>query len=98
LLDRQRIAEMKPGSVLINCARGGIVDEQALCAALQDGHLAAAHIDTFENEPYDGPLKDIPSATLSPHIGSYAVEGRIRMEREAVQNLIDCLNAGGMTE
>jgi D-3-phosphoglycerate dehydrogenase len=82
---------MKPGSVLINCARGGIVDEEALCAALRDGHLIAAHIDTFEQEPYVGPLTEIPSATLSPHIGSYAVEGRIRMERDAVQNLIDCL-------
>jgi D-3-phosphoglycerate dehydrogenase len=95
LFDQQRIGEMKPGSVLINCARGGIVDEEALCAALRDGHLASAHVDTFEQEPYEGPLTEVPNVTLSPHIGSYAVEGRIRMEREAVQNLIDCLSAAG---
>jgi D-3-phosphoglycerate dehydrogenase len=95
LFDQERLRRMKPGSVLVNCARGGIVDEEALCSVLREGHLAAAHIDTFEHEPYDGPLREIPNVTLSSHIGSYAIEGRIRMEREAVENLIDSLNVAG---
>ena len=92
LIDAPRLRMMKQGSLLINCARGGIVDEEALRAVLQDGHLAAAHIDTFESEPYVGPLTELPNVTMSPHIGSYAVEGRIRMEKEAVLNLINCLD------
>jgi D-3-phosphoglycerate dehydrogenase len=94
LFDEDRLRRMKPGSVLVNCARGGIVDEDALCTVLSEGHLGAAHIDTFEQEPYEGPLTTIPNATLSSHIGSYAIEGRIRMEREAVENLIDSLSEG----
>jgi D-3-phosphoglycerate dehydrogenase len=56
---------------------------------MREGKLGGAHIDTFEHEPYDGPLIELNNVTCSPHIGSYAVEGRIRMEREAVQNLIE---------
>lgn len=92
LFDRERLERMKPGAILVNCARGGIVDEDALYEALRDGRLAGAHIDTFEREPYEGPLSELPNVTLTPHFGSYAVEGRMRMEREAVENLIDCLS------
>ena len=88
LLGREQLALMKPTAVLVNCARGGIVDEGALFDALQSGQMAGAHIDTFENEPYAGPLIDLDNVTLSPHIGSYAVESRISMESEAVHNLV----------
>jgi D-3-phosphoglycerate dehydrogenase len=92
LFDADRLSRMKPGSILVNCARGGLVDEAALCSALQEGHVGGAHLDTFEHEPYEGPLIGLPAVTLSSHIGSYAVEGRVQMEREAVQNLIACFD------
>jgi D-3-phosphoglycerate dehydrogenase len=71
-----------------------MVDEDALYDALREGRLAGAHFDCFEREPYDGPLSELPNVVLTSHIGSYAVEGRVRMEREAVENLIDCLSNG----
>jgi D-3-phosphoglycerate dehydrogenase len=91
LLDESRLSRMRPGAVLVNCARGGLVDEAALFRALQSKHLAAAHLDTFEEEPYKGKLIELDNVSLSPHIGSYAMEGRIEMEREAVENLLACL-------
>ena len=94
LLNSERLGRMRPDAVLVNCARGGIVDEVALAEALLRGSLGGAHIDTFEREPYEGPLKELQNVTLTPHIGSYAVEGRVRMEREAVENLIECLRNG----
>lgn len=88
LLNRERLVQMRPGSYLINTSRGGLVDEEALGDLLQDGQLAGAFIDTFENEPYNGPLTQIPSVILSPHVGAYARESRVAMESEAVENLL----------
>jgi D-3-phosphoglycerate dehydrogenase len=79
---------MKPDAILVNCARGGLVDEDALLAQLQAGKLAGAYLDTFEKEPYDGPLTTAENVLLTPHIGSYAAECRLRMETEAVENLL----------
>ena len=87
-IDQKRLQLMKPGSVLVNCSRGGIVDEEALYEELKNGHLAGAAVDVFEQEPYNGPLKELDNVVLTPHIGSYAKEARIRMEIESVQNLI----------
>jgi D-3-phosphoglycerate dehydrogenase len=94
LFDATRLGRMKPGSILVNCARGGLIDEAALCEALEEGHLGGVHLDTFEREPYAGPLADVARVSLSSHIGSYAVEGRVQMEREAVLNLLACLDNG----
>ena len=88
LLNRGRLAQMKPGSILINCSRGGLVDEEALYELLQDGKLGGAHLDTFEEEPYSGPLTGLPNVLLTCHIGSYAAECRAMMELEAVENLL----------
>lgn len=82
---------MKPDAVLVNCARGGLVDEDALLTQLQSGKLAGAYLDTFEKEPYDGPLTTAENVLLTPHIGSYAAECRLRMETEAVENLLNFL-------
>ncbi len=91
LLDRRRLAVMKPSALLINTARGGLVDEAALAEALDGGRLAGAHLDVFAEEPYDGPLRSCPAALLTPHLGGYAAEARSEMELQAVENLLACL-------
>ena len=90
-MNKDRLARMKPGSFLVNTSRGALVDENALIAALESGHMAGAAIDVFENEPYQGGLLGRPSVILSPHAGSYARATRVRMETEAAQNLIVAL-------
>lgn len=64
------------------------MDEEALYELLQDGRLGGAHVDTFEQEPYVGPLASLPNVLLTSHIGSYAAECRAMMELEAVENLL----------
>jgi len=93
VLGREELSVMKQGSWLINCARGGLVDETALHELLVNGHLAGAAIDVFNEEPYKGPLAALNNVILTPHIGSYAREGRIQMEIDAVKNLLSSLGA-----
>jgi glyoxylate reductase len=90
LLDRAAIARMKPGAVLVNTARGGIVDEQALADALREGRLFAAGVDVFSREPVevDNPLLELPNVVLAPHIGSASQRTRERMAALAADNLI----------
>jgi D-3-phosphoglycerate dehydrogenase len=88
LIGADELALLRPGAFVLNAARGGLVDEEALHAALVSGRLAGCYLDTFEREPYDGALRDLPHALLTPHIGSYAREARARMELEAVHNLL----------
>lgn len=88
LIDGAHLKLMKKASFLINTSRGGLVDEGALYDVLNGGPLAGAALDCFASEPYDGKLKDLDNVVLTGHIGSYAVEGRIRMETEAVENLL----------
>jgi D-3-phosphoglycerate dehydrogenase / 2-oxoglutarate reductase len=81
--------KMKNGVIIINTARGGLIDENALLAALNSGKVAMAALDVFENEPYQGPLLNLPDKTvLTPHNASSAVEARFRMEAEAAANLM----------
>ncbi len=94
LIDRPALEAMRSGALLINCARGGLVDEDALASLLHSGHLGGAYLDVFESEPYDGPLIGAPNTLLTPHIGSYAAESRARMESEAVDNLLGFLRRG----
>ncbi len=70
LIDTPALALMKPGAVLINCARGGLVDEEALVVALQSGQLSAAGLDTFLQEPAEtsNPLFALPNVVVTPHI------------------------------
>lgn len=91
LFSRELIGKMKRGAVIINTSRGGFIEEGALHEALVSGHLAGAGIDTFESEPYMGSLVSLPNVVLTPHIGSYAREARIKMERDAVLNLLSAL-------
>lgn len=98
LLDREKIALMKPGAVLVNTARGGIVDEQALARALVDGSLFAAGIDVFEQEPVaaDNPLLGLANVVLAPHLGSATIRTRARMADMAVNNAIAALEGRAM--
>jgi len=83
LLDR-----MKPTAILINTARGSVVDEAALATALQDGKIAAAGLDVFEREPQVTPaLLTLPNIVLLPHLGSATLETRIEMGRRAGANM-----------
>jgi glyoxylate reductase len=89
LLNRERLRMLKPSAILINTARGPLVDEEALVEALASGALFAAGLDVFEWEPKVTPgLKDLPNALLLPHLGSASRETREEMARMAV---VDCL-------
>jgi D-3-phosphoglycerate dehydrogenase len=86
-INADRIKKIKKGSILVNAARGGLIDESALYDAIISGHLGGAALDCYEKEPYDGKLKKLENVLLTAHIGSYAKEGRVMMERQAVENL-----------
>jgi glyoxylate reductase len=80
LISRERIAQMKPGAILVNTSRGPVVDEEALAEALEDGRLFAAGLDVFRNEPQvPGRLRRAENAVLTPHLGSGTRETRNAM-------------------
>jgi glyoxylate reductase len=92
LIDAAALALMKPTAVLINTARGPIVDEDALVDALEAGTIHGAGLDVFEGEPALNPrLLDAPRITLLPHIGSATIATRTRMARLACQGVCDVL-------
>jgi gluconate 2-dehydrogenase len=89
------LALMKPTATLTNVARGGIVDDVALAAALRDGQIAAAGLDVFEGEPALHPdLLAVPNVVLTPHIASASVATRKAMAHLAADNLIAALTGG----
>ena len=88
MLDARRIALMRPGAILVNTARGDLVDESALADALQEGALAAAGLDVFENEPIISPrLLALDNVVLLPHIGSATTASRVAMGERVLANL-----------
>jgi glyoxylate reductase len=92
LFDAPRLARMKPGAVLVNTARGPIVDEAALAHALEHGPLAAAGLDVFEDEPRVHPsLLARPNVVLAPHIGSADRPTRAAMASLAIDNMLEVL-------
>jgi D-3-phosphoglycerate dehydrogenase len=88
LIGARELTLMKPTSVLVNTARGGVVAERALVDALRGGTLAAAAVDVFEQEPYAGELTAIPNCILTCHMGSMTEDCRTRMETEAVEEAV----------
>ncbi len=87
---------MKRGVLILNAARGGVVNEQSLMGALDDGKVAGAWLDTFVDEPYQGPLVKYPQVLLTPHVGSLTAECRKQMEMEAVENLLSGFKQAGI--
>ena len=87
ILDAPRLRKTKRGVRIINCARGGLIDEAALAQALQDGHVAGAALDVFEIEPLpvDSPLRSAPNLVLTPHLGASTVEAQESVGIEIAQ-------------
>lgn len=90
LIGAKELALMKPTAVLVNIARGGVVDDVALAQALKSGQIGAAGLDVYENEPnITAELLELPNAVLTPHIGSATKRTRLGMVNLAVDNLLD---------
>jgi len=92
IVNKEVLSKMKPSAYLINCARGGTVDEKALYDALKNGEIAGAGIDVFENEPpKDSPLLKLDNVILTPHIGANTKEGQIRAGTVCAEQIIKVL-------
>ena len=88
LITAREFAQMKKGSFFVNTARGYMVEEMALQAALKSGHLAGAALDVFEQEPYPGPLTKYSNVILTPHIATLTRASRTAMELGCAQNVV----------
>lgn len=97
LLDGNRLARMKKGALLINAARGGVVDERALADALRSGHLGGAAVDVFEKEPIDEAtaaiFRGVPNLILTPHVAGVTRESNDRISTVTVDNVLKALEA-----
>jgi D-3-phosphoglycerate dehydrogenase len=93
LLGRRELASMRPGSILVQTSRGGVVDEDALVAALRSGHLAGAGIDVYETEPppEDHPFFTMEEVVLTPHTAAITEQAMRRMALDAAQGILDIL-------
>ncbi len=93
LLSAERLAKIKPEALLINCARGGVVDEAALLAALDEGRLAGAALDVFAQEPpVDWRLAQHPRVVATPHLGAQTREAQVRISTETAKMVVAALD------
>jgi (S)-sulfolactate dehydrogenase len=93
LLDARAIASMRSGAVLVNTARGGVVDEAAVAASLRSGHLGGAALDVFDAEPLPAasPLAGAPNLILTPHIAGVTAESNVRVSTMIAERVLDAL-------
>ena len=98
ILSREALAKTKPGVRIINCARGGLIDEQALKVALDSGHVAGAALDVFESEPATAsPLFGTPNFISTPHLGASTNEAQVNVAIQVAEQMSDFLLLGGVT-
>jgi D-3-phosphoglycerate dehydrogenase len=92
MISAEQLARMKPGAILLNVARGGVIDEAAVAEALGTGQIAGAGIDVFEHEPPTGsPLLDAPNTLLTPHLGASTAEAQVAVAEEVADQVLDVL-------
>ncbi len=93
LFHHQRLMIMKPGAYLVNCARGGIVDEDALCQVLESGHLGGAAFDVYEVEPLpsDSPLRSAKNLVMTPHLAASTEEAQLRVAVDVAEQVKEVL-------
>ena len=89
MITKKELNLMKKDALLINTARGGIINEDDLILALKEKKLGGAALDVFNNEPYNGPLLNIKNCILTPHLGSMSEDCRVRMEIEATEDVVN---------
>jgi D-3-phosphoglycerate dehydrogenase / 2-oxoglutarate reductase len=93
LIDGRALARLRRGAIVLNVARGGIVDEAALAEALASGHVTAAAVDVFEHEPpRDSPLLEAPNTVLTPHIAASTAEAQVAVAIEMAERLLEALS------
>lgn len=93
IIDRGAIAKMKPGAIIVNTARGGLIDEEAAYEALKSGQLGGLGLDAFEKEPPGNtPLFELENVVATPHAGAHTTEAVDNMGILSVQNLIDVMS------
>ncbi len=98
ILSRENLAKTKKGVRIINCARGGLIDEAALKDALDSGHVAGAALDVFQTEPAkDSPLFGTPGFISTPHLGASTTEAQVNVALQVAEQLADYLVNGGVT-
>ena len=98
ILNRERLARTKKGVRIINCARGGLVDEAALKDMLDSGHVAGAALDVFQTEPAkDSPLFGTPNFICTPHLGASTNEAQVNVALQVAEQMADYLVNGGVT-
>lgn len=96
LIDAKALAKMKPSAILVNTARGAVIDEQALVEALQNHTIRGAALDVFENEPMvTEALYHLDNVVLSPHCGTATIDARIEMARFAANNILNFFSGKG---
>lgn len=88
ILDAAAFARVRPGVLVLNSARGGLIDEAALIEALRSGRVAGCWLDVYGDEPYSGPLLGFEQVLATPHAATFTRQCRARMELEAVENLL----------
>ena len=99
MIGAEELAMMKPGSIIVNCARGGIIDEEALARALASGHLAGAGLDVLSKAPppRDHPLLNLQNVIVTPHTAFFSQASTIELERRTAEEAVRVLN-GEMPE